>query len=137
MLVRRGLPIKNYLKPLPVSGSRRRKRIDMEVGPDSPLWVDPDRPILPEFYLSDFLRRVQDVTGVKPYELMSHQRTFLLVRARRVATYHLKVERGMSFPEIGRKMNRDHTSARECFIAATEQFATDEEFRSMVKRLYA
>jgi hypothetical protein len=48
--------------------------------------------------------------GVSLKQMQSHRRDKRFVRARQEAMYRMKTETLMSFPAIGRKFNRDHTT---------------------------
>jgi len=71
------------------------------------------------------LRAVARNTGVSVTSMRGHGRSPKVVRARHEAMRRLRYDVGMSLPEIGRAMCRDHTTV----LAALRKLETAEEAR--------
>lgn len=66
----------------------------------------------------EIIAEVCDHHGVAVKELLSCRRDAFLVRAREEACWRLRDETAMTYPAIGRLLNRDHTSV----IAAVRRY---------------
>lgn len=61
--------------------------------------------------------------GITYTEIISPRREVRLVRARHEAMWRLKQETAMSFPSIGRRFNRDHTTVLHAVRVYEERLA--------------
>lgn len=60
--------------------------------------------------LQAVIRAAAEHMQVSPEEIVSSRRVSHLVRARQLAAYVARVRYGASLPQIGRALNRDHTT---------------------------
>ena len=66
--------------------------------------------------------------GIEPQAIISHDRSKHLVRARHVCFYVMRKRFGLSYPQIGRTMHRDHSSV----IYAVEKLWFDIERNAQI-----
>ena len=57
------------------------------------------------------------------------------IRARQAVVWAARTKLGASFHEIGRALNRDHSTILYSFRVATRLIETDEEFGAMCRRI--
>ena len=57
---------------------------------------------------------VSAITGIAPAEMLSPIRSQHVVRARAIYTYIMRLH-GLSYPQIGRYLNRDHTTVMNLY----------------------
>lgn len=70
--------------------------------------------------------RVARRHGVSSADILSHQRSQPIVRARQEAIYHVAIETGMTLPMIGRKFGRDHTTILHSFRTHKKRLKSGE-----------
>lgn len=75
---------------------------------------------LPEPSLRDILEAVVTVTGVSSLCIKSPRRYVRIVRARMILIYLARSMTSKSFPQIGKFLNRDHTTALHGFKKVDE-----------------
>lgn len=83
---------------------------------------------------SDLMRLIVSKFGVSVPELLSTRRAYPIMRAR-LAAYKVFHERGTSMSQIGRRLNRDHTTVSYGIGAANRLIEEDAEFRQTVAEL--
>ena len=72
------------------------------------------------------------VCNVTPSEVLSKCRRGDIMTARHLVVYLLRFDYALQYAEIGRKLNRDHSTAINSF----KQFSNSLEYRKEEKRLY-
>lgn len=72
------------------------------------------------------------VCNVTPTEVLSKCRRGDIMTARHLIVYLLRFDYALHYSEIGRKLNRDHSTAINSF----KQFSNSLEYRKEEKRLY-
>ena len=72
------------------------------------------------------------VCNVTPSEVLSKCRRGDIMTARHLVVYLLRFDYALQYAEIGRKLNRDHSTAIKSF----KQFSNSLEYRKEEKRLY-
>ena len=72
------------------------------------------------------------VCNVTPSEVLSKCRRGDIMTARHLVVYLLRFDYALHYAEIGRKLNRDHSTAINSF----KQFSNSLEYRKEEKRLY-
>jgi len=92
--------------------------------------VLPDGPPAPE--AEDIVREVASAFQVQVAQLLGRQRVRRLVRPRHVAMYLVRKHTGASFPEIGRRFRRDHTTVQHGCRKIEAALQTDMELRQAV-----
>jgi chromosomal replication initiator protein len=92
--------------------------------------VLPDGPPAPE--PDDILREVANAFSVQVAQLLGRQRVRRLVRPRHVAMFLVRKHTGASFPEIGRRFRRDHTTVQHACRKIEAALMTDIELRQVV-----
>ena len=75
---------------------------------------------LPEPSMRDLLEAVVSVTGVSSLCIKSPRRYVRIVRARMILIYLARSMTSKSFPQIGKFLNRDHTTALHGFKKVDE-----------------
>ena len=70
----------------------------------------PERAVMLPLTSADVLRAVACVTGYSVDELRGDRRFRDLVRARQVVCWMARTRLGLSFPQIGHRIGRDHTT---------------------------
>lgn len=82
------------------------------VGPEpAPMPMDDDPLVLhPRGWWKVVVNEVCDKYGVSQEDLCGDRRGVYLVRARHEAYFRIRMETGLSFPDIGNRLHRDHTS---------------------------
>ena len=75
---------------------------------------------IPEPSLRDILEAVIAVTGIKAIEIKSPHRAVRITRARAIIVFIARSMTSKSFPQIGRFLNRDHTTALHSFKKVDE-----------------
>lgn len=74
--------------------------------------------------------------NVRPAEIVGQGRSQNVVKPRQIVCHLLKEIRGMSLPEIGRKLGgRDHTTALHSLRAVRERIGKDEAFAAEIQEL--
>lgn len=69
------------------------------------------------------------------HKLLTKRRYKELVLARQIIIYFLRKHLGLSWTEIGKVFNRDHTTAIHSFTSVRDYFDTDEWFRKQVMEI--
>lgn len=85
--------------------------------------------------VDDIQRATADYFGVKLSDLMSVKRDRDIARPRQVAMYLCKVLTPRSFPDIGRRFGRDHTTVLHAVSKVEELMAQDTDFAGRVDLL--
>ena len=75
------------------------------------------------------------VFGVTREELLGSERTRLFVQARHVAMYLLRTDLGMSLPEIGERLNRDHTTVLHACRKVEEKLKREPTLWALVDKI--
>lgn len=86
------------------------------------------------FFVGDVLARATELTGVSRGEIVGPLRQLRFARVRFAIAYVLR-NRGLSWAQIGRRMNRDHTTVISAYRRAVEEIATDPDFARLVRSL--
>lgn len=74
-------------------------------------WIDAEIEHELSHHISrDLIREAADLYGVAPVDIVGGKRTHAVSKARHAAAWLLR-RTGMSYPEIGRSIGCDHTSA--------------------------
>jgi len=92
--------------------------------------VLPEGPPSPE--ADDILKEVANAFDVQRSELLGRQRVRRLVLPRHVAMFLVRKHTGDSFPEIGRRFGRDHTTVQHACRKIERALQTDVELRQQV-----
>jgi len=92
--------------------------------------VLPDGPPAPE--PDDIIREVATAFGVQLNHLLGRQRVRRLVQPRHVAMFLVRKHTGASFPEIGRRFRRDHTTIQHGCRKIEAALQADMELRQIV-----
>lgn len=71
--------------------------------------------------------------GVTVYQVLSERRTQAIVLARHAACHMLRERFGMSYPEIGAVLNRDHSTVMNSIARYRERLWADASFRERVE----
>ena len=94
---------------------------------------------MPEF---DFVPIVDKVIVIacrlfqaKPHEIRSQRRTTRVVRARHAVFWALYESTEMSYPEIAKRLNRDHTTVLHGVQRAKSMRHDDDEYRTKTDQL--
>lgn len=72
--------------------------------------------------------------GVEPFQIASPRRPAQIVRARFIAARIMSARLGMSLPDIGRRIRRDHTSVLSALRRYDEWYRSSDAFRSAYDR---
>ncbi|KFC62758.1 Chromosomal replication initiator protein DnaA [Devosia sp. LC5] len=70
--------------------------------------------------------RVARRHGISSADILSHNRSRPIVRARQEAIYHVAIETGMTLPMMGRKFGRDHTTILHSFRTHKKRLKSGE-----------
>lgn len=81
--------------------------------------------------ISELMQSVSDITGFTVLELLSRRKEQRLAHARQALYYLACVNTSMSFPEIGRRLNKDHTTILHGFNRAKDRL-NDPAFRFLI-----
>lgn len=73
--------------------------------------------------------------GVTPEELFEHSRRAAVVVPRQIAMYLLRTDLGLSFPSIGRRFDRDHTTVIHACNKIEEMTGKNERIRNRVEKV--
>ncbi len=92
--------------------------------------VLPDGPPKPE--VDEILREVASAFSVQVSQLLGRSKVRDLVRPRHVAMYLVRKHTGASFPSIGRRFRRDHTTVQHAHRKIESTLMTDMELRQTV-----
>lgn len=77
---------------------------------------------------------ITDVTGITVEQMRSQSRCKKFVEARRIASWLLQQECGLSSPAIGRAINRDHSSVLSAIRRCGEkQFVIIEQVKALLQ----
>lgn len=82
----------------------------------------------------DVLRVVSRVFGVTVEDIRSDRRTMAIIPARFAAAYLAKELTRLSYPRIGERLHRDHSTVMSAIRRANEMIATDPDFAALVTR---
>lgn len=77
------------------------------------------------------------IHGLSESYIMSHRRHPRFVAARHEAMYVARIALGMSYPELGRAFDRDHTSVLDGFRRVERSLPTNAERQERVSRIMA
>lgn len=88
----------------------------------------------PPFYFQTLLDRAASITGFAKREIIGEGRAHRFMPVRFAMVYLLR-EAGLSFPQIGKRMNRDHTTVMDSYRRARDLLAKSAEFADLVVRL--
>jgi ATPase involved in DNA replication initiation len=77
---------------------------------------------------------IQEVMGLKIEDLTAKSRATNLFYARMIAAYHCR-ENGMILGEIGRLINRDHSTVCHMLSKYNDEFQFNKEFRELAKKV--
>jgi hypothetical protein len=86
-------------------------------------------------WIGRLAQAVADEWGVSAAELTSQRRQGLLIKPRFVLVWAVKQASDYSLPQIGRLLNRDHTTVMHACRRVNEWRATDEVFRHVTDQL--
>lgn len=95
--------------------------------------VLPEGPPAPE--PDDIIREVAQAFQVQVAQILGRQRVRRLVRPRHVAMFLVRKHTGASFPELGRRFRRDHTTVQHGCRKIEGELQTDTELRQIVHTL--
>lgn len=84
----------------------------------------------------DITRLVSLHTGVSVDDILSVRRTRKIAHAR-MAVCYIARNQGMSFPQIGKRMNRDHTTIIYAYEQVPELAKRDPAFAAMIEAVSA
>ena len=87
--------------------------------------------------VDDIQRATADFFGIKISDLMSTKRDREIARPRQVAMYLCKALTSRSFPDIGRRFGRDHTTVLHAVSKVEELVKKDTDFAARVDLLRA
>lgn len=90
-------------------------RVEKDIGPSSRRTIQ----------VEDVIKSVAKHYGVSRHNILSARRTANLVRPRQVVAWLCKELTLRSLPEIGRRMNRDHTTILHSIRRVNERLAED------------
>lgn len=95
---------------------------------------------LPTFSLNamkSILNHVGATYGVTPTDIVSNRRTKVVALARQVTCYVARQCTGYSYPQIGRKIGRDHTTVLYAVSHVEDLMKADPDFAAQVNELVA
>lgn len=84
--------------------------------------------------IADIRLHVANVFGVTPAGIASRSRWSNLVRPRQVVCYLARTMTGLSFPVIGARMGRDHSTVIHGYHKCIDMMRRDPVFHAMVRQ---
>lgn len=85
--------------------------------------------------ITEVLHFVARATGISIEEITGRSRSKTNACARHVAAYVLREHRHMSYPEIGKVLDRDHTTVMHSIESMEERHLKDDHVRSIYERV--
>jgi len=83
--------------------------------------------------LSDIVLAATKVSGLKREDLVGPKRISRIARVRQAAMYVARQMTGLSFPEIGRRFNRDHTTVLHGYRRVLKLLPSDANMAALVE----
>ena len=86
--------------------------------------------------VSDLITIASRITGMTPAQIVGPQRHKPITRVRQAVAYVAAEQGRHSYPQIGKKLNRDHSTIIHAHKMVPEYMKRDADLRLLVERLF-